>query len=181
MPITLDPVTALVIIDLQLGIAGMPCAHPVPPIIENAATLARAFRAKNLPVVLVNVAGLAPGRTETKRNWNPPPNWTELCPELERAPSDILVTKYNVGAFYGTGLEMQLRRRSVTQIVLCGIATGSGVESTARAAYDHGFNVAFVTDAMTDRVAEVHTHCIERTFPRLGELGSTADVLALLG
>lgn len=181
MPITtLDPVTALVVIDLQLGIAGMPCAHPTAPIIDNAAKLARAFRARNMPVVLVNVAGLAPGRTETKRAFSPPPNWTELCPELERAPSDILVTKYNVGAFYGTGLEMQLRRRNATQLVLCGIATGSGVESTARAAYDHGFNVTFVTDAMTDRVAEVHAHCIERTFPRLGELGTTADVLALL-
>jgi nicotinamidase-related amidase len=85
------------------------------------------------------------------------------------------------GAFYGTPLDLHLRRRRVTQIVLCGIATSIGVESTARAAHEHGYNLTLVIDAMTDRSAEAHQNSVERIFPRLGEIGATADVLSRLG
>jgi len=183
MPITtLDPTTALVVIDLQRGIVGNKTAHPAADIIARAAALARAFRHRNLPVVLVNVAGRAPGRIEAKLPpFSPPANWTELVPELEHQPSDILVTKYTWGAFHGTPLDLQLRRRGVTQLVLCGISTSIGVETTARAAYEHGYHLSLVIDAMTDTVAELHQNSVERLFPRLGETGTTADVLAKLG
>ena len=92
-----------------------------------------------------------------------------------------MVTKRNWGAFHGTDLDVQLRRRGVTQVVLTGIATSAGVESTARAAHEHGYHVTLVTDAMADRSQEVHAHSVDRIFPRLGETGSTDDVLALLG
>jgi nicotinamidase-related amidase len=180
MPITLDSKCALVVIDLQLGLLGLPTAHPIPPIIANAAAMARAFRKRGAPVALVNVAGRSPGRAEVVRQMpTPPANWAQLVPELDAQPSDILVTKYAIGAFIGTSLDFHLRRAGVTQIVLCGIATGSGVESTARSAHDLGYTIAFVTDAMTDMSAEVHAFCLERVFPRLGEMGTTADVLAL--
>ena len=184
MPITtLDPVTALVVIDLQAGIMQIPTQPFSPPqVVANAAKLARAFRAKKLPVVLVNVAGMSPSRTEQPRmNFQFPPNWTDLVPELERAPSDHVVTKYSVGAFYGTQLDLHLRRAGVTQLVLCGIATGSGVEATARSAHDIGYNMAFATDAMADRSAEVHDWSCTKLFPRLGETGTTSDILARLG
>jgi nicotinamidase-related amidase len=183
MPITaLDPKTALVVIDLQKGIVGFPTAHPAGDVIANAAKMAKAFRSRELPVALVNVAGMAPGRAEqSMTGFKPPPNWTEIVPELDQQPTDILATKYAWGAFYGTGLDMHLRRRGVTQIVLCGIATSIGVESTARAASEHGYNVTFVTDAMTDMVAEAHESSIRRIFPRLGELCTTAELLAKLG
>jgi nicotinamidase-related amidase len=154
----------------------------VADVIANAAALAKAFRRRGLPVALVNVAGRAPGRTEAPSPaFTPPPNWTELVPELEQQPSDIPVTKYTWGAFHGTPLDLQLRRRGVTQIVLCGVSTSIGVETTARSAYEHGYNVTLAVDAMTDTVIENHRHSIERIFPRLGETGTTADVLARLG
>jgi nicotinamidase-related amidase len=176
----IDPVAALIVIDMQKGIVGLPTTHPTSAIAARTAKLAAAFRAKALPVVLVNVAGRAPGRTETRLNFSPPADWTELIPELDRQPSDHLVTKNQVGAFYGTALEMILRRRAVTQVVLAGIATSAGVEATARNAYDLGFNVTLVVDAMTDLSEEAHRHSVEKIFPRIGETGVTEDVLALL-
>ncbi len=182
MPITtLDPKTALVVIDLQKGIVGLPVAHPIPPVIAHAAKLANAFRAKSLPVVLVNVAGGAPGRTDAgPMTFKLPPDWTELVPELEQQASDILVTKQQWGAFYGTTLDLSLRRRGVTQIVLVGVATSIGVESTARDAYERGYNVTLVVDAMTDMNKEAHDNTLQHIFPRLGETGSTQAVLDLL-
>lgn len=176
----IESVAALVVIDLQKGILGMPTAHPTAAVVEHSASLAKAFRARKLPVVLVNVAGGAPGRTQAKMNFTPPPDWTVLAPELGPEPADILVTKHTWGAFHGTALDMMLRRQGVTQIVLTGVATSIGVESTARSAFEHGYNVALVTDAMTDLVAEAHQNSIERIFPRLGETGTTAEVLKLL-
>jgi nicotinamidase-related amidase len=113
-------------------------------------------------------------------NFTLPPDWTELVPELDRQPGDQLVTKQRWGAFLGTDLGDYLRRRGVTQIVLTGVATSIGVESTARSAYDLGYNVTLILDAMTDRDAAAHAHTIEKIFPRLGETGTTADLLKLL-
>jgi len=182
MPLTkLDTVPALVLIDLQKGVAGLPTVHPAGEIIGQAAQLARAFRERGLPVVLVNVTGAAPGRTDAgPRNFSFPADWTELVPELERQPGDYIVTKQRVGAFIGTSLDVYLRQHDVTQIVLAGISTSFGVESTARSAYDHGYNVVLVVDAMTDRDAETHRHSVEKIFPRLGETATTDDVVNLL-
>jgi nicotinamidase-related amidase len=177
----LDPHAALVVIDLQKGVLGLKTAHPTADVLERSARLARAFREANLPVALVNVAGRAPGRTGLVRPaFTPPPDWHVLAPELDAQPSDILVTKYNIGAFHGTGLDMQLRRRGVTQILLTGVATSSGVEATARAAYDHGYNVVSIVDAMTDSDAEAHRHAVELQLLKIGETATTDEVLAVL-
>ena len=155
--------------------------HPAGEIVRRTAQLARAFRERGLPVVLVNVTGRAPGRTEADApRFSFPPDWTELVPELEQQPSDYLVTKQRVGAFIGTALDEILRQRGVTQVVLTGVATSAGVEATARSAYDLGYNVVLVVDAMTDRDADAHRHSVEKIFPRLGETTQTDDVLKLL-
>jgi nicotinamidase-related amidase len=182
MPLTqLDPSAALVVIDLQKGIVGLPTVHPATEIIARSAQLARAFRERGLPVVLVNVDGRAPGRTEAgSPKFAFPADWSELVPELEPQPGDHRVTKQRWGAFLGTNLNDLLRQHGITQIFLAGIATSAGVESTARSAYDHGYNVVFVTDAMTDRNAEVHRLAIEQIFPRMGETDTTENVLKLL-
>jgi nicotinamidase-related amidase len=182
MPLTkLDTASALIVIDLQKGLMGLPVVHPIAEIVGRSAQLARAFRARDLPVVLVNVTGAAPGRTEAgPRKFTFPPDWTELVPELEQQPGDYIVSKQRVGAFLGTALDDYLRQRGVTQVVLTGVATSAGVEATARSAYDLGYNVTFVVDAMTDRDAEAHRYSIEKTFPRLGETGTAGDVLKLL-
>jgi nicotinamidase-related amidase len=182
MPLTqLDTTAALIVIDLQKGIVGMPTVHPASEIVGRSVQLARAFRKRGLPVVLVNVTAAAPGRTDAGRHHlSLPPDFAELIPELEQHPDDYVVSKQRVGAFIGTPLDEILRQRGVTQVFLTGIATGSGVEATARSAHDHGYNVVLVVDAMTDRNAEAHSYSVEITFPKLGETETTENVLKLL-
>ncbi|MGU7770630.1 isochorismatase family protein [Burkholderia sp. MR1-5-21] len=177
----LDPTTALIVIDLQKGITALPIAHPAADVVRQATVLADAFRRRGLPVVLVNVAGGAPGRTEHGGlNVPLPDDWTDLVPELNRQPHDHVVTKRTWGAFTGTGLDAHLKAAGVTQVVLAGIATSIGVESTARQAHELGYNVTLAVDAMTDLNADAHANSIARIFPRLGETGSTQDIVALL-
>jgi nicotinamidase-related amidase len=183
MPVTtLDPTTALIVVDLQAGLAGAPSVHPLDGVVARAAELADAFRAKRLPVVLVSAAGAAPGRTE--HGGGPrelPAGFADLLPALNRQPGDKVVTKYTWGAFHDTDLAAHLADLGVTQVVVTGVATSIGVESTARQAYEHGLHVTLATDAMTDLDATAHQHSIAHIFPRLGETGTTAEVLALLG
>jgi nicotinamidase-related amidase len=178
---TLNPQTALIIIDLQKGIVSLPLVHPVAELVKNARALADAFRTHSLPVVLVNVAGIAPGRTEQPRHTGDfPAGWTDLIPELSQQPTDHCITKYTAGAFAKTGLEEHLRGQGVTQVVLAGISTSSGVESSARQAYELGFHVTLAIDAMTDASMDPHIHSLTKIFPRLGESGRTQEVLNLL-
>jgi nicotinamidase-related amidase len=134
-----------------------------------------------MSVVLVNVTARAPGRTDLARpTFAFPDDWAELVPELDQQPGDLLVSKQRVGAFIGTALDEHLRRRGVTQVFLAGVATSAGVEATARSAYDHGYNVVLVVDAMTDMSADAHQNCIEKVFPRIGETDTTENVLKFL-
>jgi len=182
MPVTtLDPKTAVVLIDLQKGIVSLPTAHPTAEVVKHASQLAEAFRAHKYPVVLVNVAGAAPGRAEQSRSMSDlPADWAELVPELNAQPSDHKVTKKTWSAFTNTGLADYLKKAGVTQIVLAGVATSIGVESTARQAQELGFNVTLAIDAMTDRSLEAHDNSVLRIFPRLGETGTTSDIIELL-
>ena len=182
MPITqLDPKTALVVIDLQRGIVSLPLIDPVGEVVEKSKALTSAFRRRNLPVVMVNVAGSAPGRTEQpRRNLSFSADWTELVPELEAQDDDLFVTKSCWGAFTNTGLEAELKERGVTQVVVTGVATAIGVEATARQAYELGFNVTLPVDAMTDSRAEAQEYSVKHVFPRIGEVGSVQDILDLL-
>jgi nicotinamidase-related amidase len=178
---TLDPKTALLVVDVQKGIVTISAAHPTAGIVANAAALADAFRKHHLPVVLINVGGGAPGRTEAPpRGGDRPADWADLVPELHQQPSDILVTKKTWGAFTGTGLGDKLKGLGVTQVVVCGIATTFGVESTARQAHELGMNVTLAVDAMTDPNPDAHVNSVTRIFPRLGETGTTAEILSLL-
>jgi nicotinamidase-related amidase len=179
---TLDAKTALIVVDLQNGVAPRPFTPSMERVIQRAAALAEAFRGRGLPVVLVNVAGVAAGRTEQPRpHRQPPPGWTDLIPELNQQPQDLVVTKLTRGAFTNTDLEGRLKRLGVTQVVVAGVATSSGVEVTAQQAYELGFNVTLAIDAMTDGRPDAHDYSIARVFPRLGETGTTAEIISLLG
>ena len=176
----LDPKTALIVIDLQKGIVSR-AAGGMGAVVKQAAALAQAFRRHNLPVVLVNVAGMAPGRTEQARGLPAlPAGWTDLIPELNQQPRDHVVTKRTPGAFTNTGLEAHLRALGVTQVVIVGVATSNGVEVTARQAYELGFNVTLAVDAMTDMQADAHAWSVTRVFPKIGETGTTQDIIDLL-
>jgi Amidases related to nicotinamidase len=177
----LDSVAALVVIDLQKGIVAFPTAQPVGGVINRSVQLAHAFRGRGLPVVLVNVVSRAPGRTQAgfpKREF--PPDWSDLVPELGQHSEDYRVTKHHIGAFIGTSLDEFLRSRGVTQVFMAGVATSVGVEMTGRCAYDCGYNVVYVEDAMTDMSAEAHLHSVEKVFPRFGEVDTTENVLKAL-
>jgi nicotinamidase-related amidase len=177
----LDPQTALILIDLQAGIVIYPAAHPTGEVVRHAAALADAFRRHELPVVLVNVTGSAQGRTEqTRSRGELPAGWADLVPELKQQPADHTATKRSWGAFTNTGLDEHLKKLGVTQVVVAGVATSIGVESTARQAHELGFNVTLAVDAMTDRSLEAHDNSITRIFPRLGETGTTGEIVALL-
>jgi nicotinamidase-related amidase len=178
---TLDPDTALIVIDLQKGIVAYPTVHPAAEVVKQASTLADAFRRHGLPIVLVNVDAGAPGRTEQARNLGDrPADWAELVPELNRQPSDHTVTKRTWGAFTGTDLDQYLKKLRVTQVVIVGVATSVGVESTARHAYENGYNITLAVDAMTDMNADAHHNSITRIFPKLGETGTTQEIIDLL-
>ncbi|MET9404621.1 hydrolase [Streptomyces sp. NPDC002935] len=186
---TLDPRTALVLIDLQNGIVGNPglAPHPAADVVRRAVRLADAFRGHDLPVVLVRVTAAADGADAVhgridgpSRAGGFPAGWDVLVEDLAGHPEDITVTKRNWGAFYGTDLDLQLRRRGINQIVLAGIATSIGVESSARAAHEHGYHVTLATDAMSDLDPETHRNSVERIFPRLGETGTTEEIVELL-
>jgi nicotinamidase-related amidase len=189
---SLDDRTALIVVDLQNAVVRMNTAHPTADIVARSAELARAFRANDLPVVLVNANGRAPGRTEQGRAAaasaaSAAPvartlteGMADIVLEMDAQPSDIRVTKQTWGAFHNTNLDAELIAQGVTQVVVTGIATTAGVESTARAAHEHGYNVIVVTDAVTDMSAEAHGNSITLVFPRIGETGTTAEILELL-
>jgi nicotinamidase-related amidase len=189
MPATaLDPKTALVVIDLQKGLAAYPTVHPMPGVIANAARLAGAFRNAGLPVFLVTVAFSPDGGDRFRARSDVPPraipmtpDFSDLVPELASQPEDIRITKRQPNAFYGTELDLQLRRRQITGIVLVGVSTSSGVDGTARAAYERAYNVTFASDAISDMDAATHEHVMTKVFPRLGEIDTTDALLALLG
>ncbi|MGW2045309.1 isochorismatase family protein [Streptomyces sp. NPDC001858] len=186
----LDDKTALVLIDLQAGTLAAPTKpYPAADVVARAAELADAFRAAGAPVVLVRMAAspdpadAVPGRSEAARLAGGRSRAHDLGPIAEPLAGhdeDILVAKRSWGAFHGTDLDLRLRRRGVTQIVLGGIATSLGVESTARAAHEHGYHVAFATDAMTDISEDAHRHSVSYLFPLIGEPGTTKEILALL-
>jgi nicotinamidase-related amidase len=177
----IDEKTALILIDLQKGIVSQKTAHPIEGVLQRAGALAAAFRRHGLPVVLVNVLGGAPGRVEQRRpGGERPADWAELVPELDAQPGDHRVSKRTWGAFVNTGLAEYLRERGVTQVVTGGVSTSIGVESTARQAYEGGFNVTLAIDAMTDTSVEAHENSVTRIFPRLGETGTAGDIIARL-
>lgn len=180
----LDKNTALVLIDLQKGITGRQTAHPMEGVIGNAAKLVDAFHEAGLPVVIVNVRPKQSGekRTDVKMPsmGTLPDEFFEIVPELKTNQDDIFITKQTWGAFYETSLHDELQKRGVTGIVLGGVATSIGVEGTARGALERGYNLTFAQDAMTDMVMDAHKHSLQIIFPRIGEVGDTADILRLL-
>jgi len=175
--------TALILIDLQKGIVAMPMLAPRsgPDVARAGAQLAERFRAAAAPVVLVNV-GFAANfgdalKAPVDRAMPHPPgglpaDFSELVDGLAKA-GDILVTKHQWGAFYGTDLDVQLRRRGVRTVVIAGIATNMGVESTARQAHEHGYDVVIVEDATAGLSAEMHAFAYSAILPMISRVVKT--------
>ncbi len=180
--------SAIVVIDLQKGITSMPAVpHSVQEVIANTSSILTAARKNKMNVFLARVTpspdlkdALHPISETSFQMSGFNPEWSEYVPELDIQPSDILITKHQWGAFYDTGLDLQLRRRGIDTIILCGIATNMGVESTARFAYEFGYNQIFIEDAMSARPKEEHEYPIRYIFPRFGLIRKTNEVLKAL-
>jgi nicotinamidase-related amidase len=179
--------TALVLIDLQRGIVERTLApHSASDVVARAAQLAAALRSKGGTVVYVrvdvsDVLHLPVDAPTRDPNAPPPPaSASELVPESGYQTGDLQITKRQWGAFYGTELDQQLRRRRIRTIILGGVATNFGVESTARAAFDRGYELIFVEDAMTSVSAAAHAFAVQNIFPRMGRVRTLEEVLKAL-
>ena len=189
MSIALDPrTTALVLIDLQKGILGRPLApHDAAKVVENSAALGKSLKAAGGVVILVKVAFAndyadSPNKEVDEPTPMPPggmpAEWSEFVPEIDALHADVVITKRQWSAFYGTELDLQLRRRRIKTIVLGGVATHIGVESTARDAWQHHYNVVIAEDACSSMGAELHQFSVEKILRRVARVRSTAEILA---
>lgn len=178
--------TALVVIDLQKGIVNGRNLSPISgsEVVKNAATLVSTLRNAGSFIVPVHVGSkdgkdmLNVNAESGMRSNSFPPDWMDLVPELGVSDQDHIILKHNWSAFYGTDLDLQLRRRKIDTIVLCGISTNLGVESTARDAYHHNYNQIFAIDAMAASTVEEHESTVKNIFPRMGTRASTAEIVS---
>lgn len=172
--------TALVLVDLQKGIVGMTNGQEV---LNHAVELVKAFRDHKGFIAFVNVdmhdgEDMLKPLTDTPAQTRAlPEGWAEFMPELEVTASDYKVTKRQWGAFHGTDLDLQLRRRGIDTIVLCGISTNIGVEMTAREAFQLGYHQVFAVDAMKAVLPEEHDATVKYIFPRIGKNRSTQQIV----
>lgn len=183
----IDKHTALVLIDFQKGVLKMDTVHPIREVVDKAALLVAAFRKAGLPIVVVNVVPTGAAWLKSRKDMQSPAGATapaadfaDIVEDINSQPGDIFITKKTWSAFYNTPMHDELQKRQVTGIVMAGVSTSAGVEGTARAASELGYNISFATDAMTDRVAEAHQNSINIIFPRLGERGTSAEIIEKL-
>lgn len=196
MPLELVPArTALVVIDMMQRVFSWEShPHPIQEVVTNTTRLVNAFRQAGSFVVFVRVDFSADGKDFLDPITDPTPSillphalaeepegWSSILPELGSHPLDHLITKHQWGAFFGTDLDLQLHRRKIDTIILCGIATNIGVETTAREAYQHGYNQVFATDAMNAYSEEEHIHTCTYILPRMGLIRSTEEIVAAVG
>lgn len=161
----------------------MPGVENIVDVVANAARLVSALRARGLPVVIATNDLNDPrpaARPIPAVRARVPDEFLAVVGEIGSAPADITVVRGGWSAFSGTGLDRILRDRDVTEVVIVGLATNFGVESTARAAYDLGYHVVVASDAVTSPVADVHQSALNGTIPALGKVATTDEVLALL-
>ncbi|MDI2129843.1 cysteine hydrolase family protein [Yinghuangia seranimata] len=169
LPAPLDPRhTALVLVDLMPRIVDLPglAPHSGADTLATCLDLAAAFRTAGAPVAAIRV---------DRPNVAEQPPGSELHPDVEKL-ADAVFVKRSIGGFTGTGLREWLAERGVTHVVYGGIATNLGVESTARAASDHGLEAVFVEDAMTGLTAAEHEAAVTLDMPRFGDVVAATDV-----
>jgi len=177
---------ALVVIDLQNGIVNRECSpYSCTQVVQNTGKLVNEFTKKGAFVVLVRVStvdgkDMLKPVADSKMNFQFQEGWDNFVPELANIKNAHTVTKHQWGAFYGTDLDLQLRRRGIDTIVLCGVSTGIGVDTTAREAFQNGYNQIFAEDAMTAMTEEEHNYVCKYIFPKIGLVRTTEEILALL-
>lgn len=173
--------SALIAVDLQQGVLGMLDQPDRQQLITKNTELADAFHSADLPVIWVHATGLPTGITQhpMPEPEELPDNFVDLDTELPDTEGDIHVNKPRTwSAFVRTDLTQRLRELKVDTVVISGIATGAGVESTARSAYDEGFNVIAASDAMADGNPSRHEQALAEDFPSIGQVATAAEIIA---
>jgi nicotinamidase-related amidase len=182
----IDPkTTALVSIDLQQATVGRELSpYSASAVVLRNAEIASALREAGGLVIFVRVLVGEIVQRPTDRSFPRPQgplpaNLSEIVPEAGMTEGDILVSKRSWGAFYGTDLDLHLRRTGVKTIIMTGIATNMGVESTARAAHDAGYALVFAEDAMSS-MGDMHRFAVDAIFPMMGLVRSTSDIVSAI-
>jgi nicotinamidase-related amidase len=185
--LSLDPrKTALVAIDLQNAVVGMNTVpYAAAEVVEKNRRIADALRAKGGLVVWVRVdinqflrlpadePGFAPDKPM-------PAELSEIVASAGRELGDLTTTKRHWGAFAGTDLEKQLRNRGIETVILTGISTSIGVESTLRQGTGLGFAFVVVKDACAAQTEDEHRYALEKIFVRLARVRTAAEVIEAL-
>ncbi len=189
-PLTLDPArTAVVIMDLQQVLRHLPAQpYSLDEVVAAAARLAAAGRTAGATIFFVKIGrepdhldSLRPDADRSRPVSRQPREAYDFLPGIGGPePGDIVITKRQWGAFYGTDLELQLRRRGLDTMVMAGGATNYVVESTAREAFERGFRLVFPRDAMTGLAADEHQMTLERIFPQIGRVTDVDTIVDLL-
>ena len=177
--------TALVLIDLQNSNVNRELApYSAEQTVGNCVLLAQEMRNRGAMVVyvrvLLNELPTPPADAPMRASSAPPYDASDLAESAGVDAKDLVVTKRQWGAFYGTELDQQLRRRGIDTIILGGIATNFGVESTARAAFDRSYKLVFAEDAMSSMDAEAHAFTCKHIFPKMGRVRSTRALIDML-
>lgn len=182
--------TALVLIDLQHGIVALPLApYPKQQIIDNGALLAKRFAEAGATVIAVHVGWAADGADRLSQPVDEPAmvppgglpaQWSELVPEIAGLKIDLRIFKHQWSAFHGTELDLQLRRRGIVNVVVAGISTNMGVDSTVRDAWQHGYAAVIAEDACSSTDSAMHQMAMKQILPRVSRVRSTAQIVAAL-
>lgn len=178
--------TAFVAIDMQKGIVnnGTLSPHTAQSILTNNDLLVRTLKRTAALKVLVNVdistfPYLSQQTDMGGMTASVPPEFTDLLlkDSLKDTNNMLTITKYNPSAFFGTSLDLQLRRRGIETIILSGVATANGVYATALDAFQHGYHIVLAEDACSDRDKESHQLFIKKIFPKTARVRSTKQII----
>lgn len=178
--------TAFVAIDMQKEIVnnGTLSPHTAASILTNNDLLVRTLKRTAALKVLVNVdistfPYLSQQTDMGGMTASVPPEFTDLLlkDSLKDTNNMLTITKYNPSAFFGTSLDLQLRRRGIETIILSGVATTNGVYATALDAFQHGYHIVLAEDACSDRDKESHQLFIKKIFPKTARVRSTKQII----
>jgi nicotinamidase-related amidase len=189
--ITIDPsTTALLLLHWQNDVAkpGGRNVHDMPERLKATQTLEKtqavlkAAREKGMLIAYVNGAHrpgypeLAPSpkrsriaqmlvdnKVMMKDTWG-----AEVVEELKPLDNEIIIDNYSTSAFCYTALDLILRNRRITDIVLSGIATNIVVESTAREGYNMCYCVYTLEDCCKSVTDDMHDWTISHILPSIG-------------
>jgi nicotinamidase-related amidase len=178
--------TALLVMDVQVGIVARFGGGE--RFLAAVAQALAAARSTGIPVFFVRVA-FRPGYPEVSSQnrsfsavaktagdmFTDTSPATQLHPALAARADEPVVLKKRVSPFAGSDLEILLRSRGVTRLVLSGIATSGVVLSTVRDAADRDYELVVLTDACLDQDDEVHRVLLTKVFPRQAEVVSIAE------